>query len=942
MFGLLGPVQVGVAGRWVDPGPPRQRCVLAALLVDAGRLVTWDTLIDRVWGDAPPTGGRHSLYSHIARVRRVLERTAMSDARLVRQSGGYRLEIDPDLVDVHLFRDLVGRAHRLDRTHPAKAALLREALGLWRGEPLAGMNGPWVTRTRAAWRQQHLEATVAWARAELGVGQPEPVIGPLTDLVREHPLVEPAVALLMRALSVTGRDAEALEHYARTRRRLVEELGAEPGAELRGVHEAILRGKLTEPGPGQPPGATPRQLPLSARGFVGRVRELARLDAVLAGAGERPATVTIATLSGMAGVGKTALAVHWAHRVADRFPDGQLYVNLRGFDPGGPAVRPAEALLGLLDAFGVPPQRIPARVDAQIALYRSVLAGRRVLILLDNARDVDQVRPLLPGVPGSVVVVTSRDQLSGLTAAEGAHPIVLTPLPAAEARQLLAHRLGAGRVAAEPDAVDEIISGCGRLPVALVVAAARAATHPDFPLAAMARELRDAGAILDMLGSGDATTDIRAVFSWSYRTLGDTAARLFRLLALHPGAQIATAAAASLAGSPVARVRPLLAELARAHLIIEHHPGQFTFHDLLRAFATELARTVDTEAERHAAIRRMLDHYLRTAHAADRLLKPHRDPIVPATAGAGVSVAEPTTVVQALDWFAREHPALLAALDLAVAAGLDAHAWQLAWSLSTFHTCRGRWQDQVAAQRTAVAAAQRLADPAGQAHAHYGLGHVYSLLGQTEESHSHLTRALDLYTEVANPKGRANAHYLLGNLADLKDDPHEALYHAQRCRDLYQKAGDPAGRAHALNATALAHSANGKHRQALAFGRQALALHRELGNHHGAAAVLDSLGLINARLGNRRQFVTWYREALARRRDIGDRYGEAATLTHLGDAHRSHGDIAAAAEAWIQALAILDELHLPEAGQLRDKIRAEAPTVPDPRGFVVALTPGRA
>jgi DNA-binding SARP family transcriptional activator/tetratricopeptide (TPR) repeat protein len=914
-----GVARPGQGGRQVDPGPPRQRCVLAALLVDAGRLVTWETLIDRVWGDAAPIGARHSLYSHIARIRNVLARMAVSGARprLVRQSGGYRLDVDPDSVDVQLFQGLVGRAHRLDRADPAKAALLREALELWRGEPLVGLDGSWVKRTRAAWRRQHLDATVAWARAELGTGHPDVVIGPLTDLVKEHPLVEPAVVLLMRALSATGRDGEALECHARTRRRLIEELGAEPGAELCGVHQAILRGELSVSAPGPPLAVTPRQLPLSARGFVGRAAELARLDEMLdemlddeAG---QPGAVVIATLSGMAGVGKSALAVHWAHRVADRFPDGQLYVNLRDFDSGGPA----EALHGFLDALGVPPHRIPAHTQARIVAYRSVTAGRKVLILLDNARDVDQVRPLLPGGPGCLVVVTSHDQLSGLTAAEGAYPITLAPLPAAEARRLLAYRVGAGRVAAEADAVDEIISRCGRLPVALAVVAARAATHPQFPLATIAKELRDAGAILDVLGAGDPTIDLRAVFSCSYRTLRPATASLFRLLALHPGPQISTPAAASLAGCTTDQVRPLLAELARAHLTTEHLPGRFTVHDLLRALATELVHTLDTDTGRRAAIRRILDHYLLTAHAADALLEPHRDAITPAAAAPGTSPEELGT--QPMDWFGREHAVLLATVDLAVASGMDTHAWQLAWTLSTFHMYRGHWQLQVATQRIAAAAARRTHSRTGLAHTHHDLGRAHARLRQFDKAHAHLTRARELYAELANPKGQADVHYALGALAGNRDDDHDALHHARRCRDLYRAAGDPAGQARALNALGLAHSMTGDDHQALLYCRQAARLHRESGDHRGEATALDSVGLLHDRLGSHRQAVAWYRQARARFRDVGDRYGEADTLIHLGDAHHAQGDIAAA-EAWAQALVILEQLDLPGAERVRAKL----------------------
>ncbi|HEV8561123.1 MAG TPA: tetratricopeptide repeat protein [Actinophytocola sp.] len=662
--------------------------------------------------------------------------------------------------------------------------------------------------------------------------------------------------------------------------------------------------------------ATVHQLPADIAGFCGRAEHLAQLDVLLA---EAPA-VAIAAVSGTAGVGKTALAVHWAHRVADRFPDGQLYVNLRGFDPTGSAVRTSDAIRRFLDGLDVPPQRIPLDPDAQAALYRSRLAGRRMLIVLDNARDVDQVRPLLPGDPGNAVVVTSRDQLSGLVAAEGAHPVVLAPLPAADARQLLAHRLGADRVTAEPEAVDEIISRCARLPVALAVAAARAAAHPGFPLAALAGELRDAGAILDVLSSGDPTTDIRAVFSCSYRTLGDPPARLFRLLAVHPGPHLDIAAAASLAGRRAAQVRPLLAGLARAHLIIEPVPGRFAFHDLLRAFATELTHAT----ERHAATRRMLDHYLLTAHAADRLLAPHRDAIIPSTAAPGVSPEPLATVAQAEDWFAREHPALLAALDLAAGSGMDVHTWQLAWVLHTFQSYRGLWPNRVAAQRVAVTAARRLGDLAAQAHAHFDLGHAHFRLRQYDDAHAHLTCALDLYGEAGNPKGQANAHYVLGALAETRGDGRDALHRASRCRHLFRAAGDPAGEVKALNALGLAHSLNRQYHRALTYCRQAATLGRRLGNLREEARALDSLGAIHARLGQHRQSITRYRQALTRVRKTGDRAGEAETLTTLGDAHHAHGDTAAATQAWTAALAIFEELDHPNAHQVRDKLRASA------------------
>jgi DNA-binding SARP family transcriptional activator len=342
-FRLLGPVEVAASGEAVEVGPPQRCAVLAALAVDAGRPVTVETLIDRVWGDQSPERARRALHAHITRIRRMLEYAATVDerpARLLRRPGGYLLDIDPGLVDLHRFRRLLDQAREPGRTAAERVGLLREALRLWRGEPLAGLTGQWATRTRQGWRQQHVDAVLAWAFAELAVDNPTAVIDPLTDLVDEHPFLESLIAVLMRALYAAGHSTEALDLYAVTRERLVEELGTEPGTELRRVHHGILRDDLDKPHgpPGPTPPSTPdvpAQLPRDVRGFSGRREELARLDALACSAGEQCTPLVISAIAGTAGVGKTALAVHWAHQVADRFPDGQLYVNLRGFDPLG-------------------------------------------------------------------------------------------------------------------------------------------------------------------------------------------------------------------------------------------------------------------------------------------------------------------------------------------------------------------------------------------------------------------------------------------------------------------------------------------------------------------------------------------------------------------------------------------------------------------------------
>ncbi|MEU4338723.1 tetratricopeptide repeat protein [Micromonospora lupini] len=666
----------------------------------------------------------------------------------------------------------------------------------------------------------------------------------------------------------------------------------------------------------------PRQLPPALPGFVGRAAQLAQLDAACASPdasgddGRAPATVV--TLSGTAGVGKTTLAVYWAHRVADRFPDGQLYVDLRGFDSTGTVVTAVEAVRGFLEALEVPPERIPTHLPAQVGLYRSLLAGRRMLVLLDNARDADQVRPLLVGSPTCLVLVTSRNRLAGLVAAEGARPVGVDLLSAAEAWQLLARRLGADRLAVEPQAVDEMIERCARLPLALAVLAARSAANPAFPLATLAAELRGAPRPLDSFDAGDAGTDVQAVFSWSYRSLTPAAARLFRLFGCHPGPDIGVAAAASLAGLPREQVPRLLTELAHAHLVTEHAPGRFGAHDLLRAYAAEQAERLDPAEARRAAIRRGLDHYLHTAHAAALLLQPGRDPVTLAVAPPGVAPEEITDHAQALAWFTVEYPVLLAAVAHAKRAGFDGHAWQLAWTLVDFLQRRGRWPDLAVAQRTALAGARRAGDRLGQANAHRDLARVLSRLGRVEEAASNYRQALALFGALGDHTGQARTHRAFGAMLDGLGRYAEALDHVRRALALYRDAGHLAGEASARNAVGWAHAQLGQYGPALAHCAQALALLRRTGDRHGEANTWDSLGFIHARLGDHREAIRCYGRALRLYRRISDRYDEADTLSRLGESRLAAGDPAGAARTWRRALGILDDLGHPDGERVRD------------------------
>jgi DNA-binding SARP family transcriptional activator len=557
-------------------------------------------------------------------------RGALGSVVIAREPSGYVLHADPEHIDALRFARLVDAAGRAGNPRTERAHL-QEALSLWRGPPFDGVRSEWLVRSEAPRLvERYLAAVERRIDLDLADGRSDELVADLQALTALHPLRESLWVRLLVVLSRSGRPAEALERYELIRVRLAEELGTDPGPELQRVHTDLLTGKAHT----ATRAVVPRQLPADVDGFTGRTSTLKALDTLIGSS----KTVVISAIAGTAGVGKTTLAVHWAHQVADRFPDGQLYVDLRGFHPSGKAMTPAQAVRGFLDALEVPQHRIPIDLASQVGLYRSLLAGKQMLVVLDNARDADQVRPLLPGSPTCLVVVTSRDQLTSLVAAEAARPLELGLLSVDEARQLLAYRLGADRVAAEPAAVQTIIDRCARLPLALAIAAARAATQPTFSLAAVAAQLRHDASGLDELTTGDPSTDARAVFSWSYQALSPEAASLFRLLGLHLGPDLTAPAAASLAALPASRVRPLLDELCRSHLLTEHAPGQYMLHDLLRAYAAELA-TADPDVIR-PALHRLLDHYLHTGHAAALRIRSSGDVIRLPPPQPGVTVVD--------------------------------------------------------------------------------------------------------------------------------------------------------------------------------------------------------------------------------------------------------------------------------------------------------------
>ena len=937
-FGVLGPLRVWRDDIALDLGPVQQRVVLAVLALQAGRPVGRQQMINAVWGEATPRNAVNLVQRHVSGLRRVLEpeRPGRAPSGLLTWTeAGYLLTAPKGALDLDVFESELSRARAARAAGQLREAAdaLHSALGIWRGPVCDGLSSPFLDAQADRLGESRISVLEERIELDLAIGVHADLIAELRGLVAEYPLRERLHGQLMLALYRVGRQADALTAFRDARRYLDDELGVEPGAALQQLHQQIL---AADPGLAAPAVVggiaetipitgtrrpLPAQLPHRIPDFTGREAELDRLDALLVrDHGGIGTGVVIATIAGTAGVGKTALAVHWAHRISERFPDAQLYVNLRGFDPTGSAMKPAEAIRGFLDAFGVTPQQLPTSLEAQAALYRSLLAGRRVLILLDNAADEDQIRPLLPGSPGCLVIVTSRNELPGLIVTEGAQPVLVDLMSVPEARALLSRRIGQNRVAAEAHAVDSIIALCARLPLALMLVAARAATHPGFSLSALAAELSEVGGSLDAFDSEDRATNVRAVFSWSYQRLSVSGQRLFRLLGLHFGPDISLAAVASLAGMPKAQPRHTLAELTRAHLVSERIPGRFAFHDLLRAYATEVAYTYDPEDYRHAARCRVLDHYLHSAYCADEVLHRHRDrPFTPAAASPGATPECAVDQKQALDWFESEHAVLLAALR--DAAGFDTHIWQLASALASYFKHQGHWRDWRDSQTMALDASRRLSDKRAQALSHSLLGSAFVHLSNYDHAHTHLQHALDIFGELNDNAGQAYAHHSLLPMLERQGLYRDALQHSQQALSLFKAAGQDIGRARALNAVGWFHAQLGDYAQALASCQEALDLQREIGDRFGQAETYDSLGYAHSHLGHQQEATTCYQQAINTYDELGDRYNVADTLVALGDANQAFGDSESARIAWQRALTILEQLDHPRTDSVRARMR---------------------
>jgi len=939
--GVLGPVTAWRDDREVHAGQPRQLAVLGVLATRANRVVSRGELVDAVWGEEPPASAEGGIYTYVAGLRQALEpdrprsapdRSRRAPARvLVSAGGGYMLRLDPGSLDASVFEQCLSQARELRAAGDAAAAerAVTAALALWRGLPFAGVPGPFAEAERQ--RLTELRTGAAEDRADLllALGRAAEAVPELTTLVAAHPLRERARGLLMIALYRCGRQAEALQVFQDAREQLAEDLGIDPGDELTRIHGQLL---AMDPAlAGQPEvrenentvtllraAPPPAQVPPEAAGFAGRAAELHQLHAMLPADASEPPVVVV---TGTAGVGKTTLAVRFARQAASRFPDGQLYVNLRGFDPSGAPTEPGTALQAFFDALGVPPRQVPATLDAQTGLFRSLLAGRRMLLLLDNARSTEQVRPLLPASPGCMVVITSRNQLTGLVAAEGARLLPLGVLSDAEATELLAGRLGTERVAAEPDAAAELAGYCAGLPLALSVTCARAVTRPGAALGDVAAELRDARGRLDALETGDEVTDLRAVFSWSYRKLSPSAARMFRLLGLHQGPDISVAAAASLAGLPAGEARGALTELTRASLLTEDAAGRLSCHELLHAYAAEQAAEAERAVEREAARRRLADHYVRTARAASERLYPARGHVELPPWPTDVAPEKFTSYEAALAWFDAEHRVLQEAIiAMAAEPGLEAYCWTLAWHWSPILKRRNQLQEVAALQRMALACALRLGDPVALAHVHYDLGHVAGRLGDFAESQEHLTLALELFTELGDQVNVGQVRHGLALLLDHQHRYAEALQHATEALRLRRAFAAPAVVAYSENAVGWINAHLGRHAEALLHCGRALELHRESGSRSGAADTLDSMGYTYDQLADYGQAIAHYEQAVDIYRDIGDEENHAGSLTRLGDMQLAAGLPARARRSWEEALAVLAEIPGVDTAEVRDRL----------------------
>jgi DNA-binding SARP family transcriptional activator/transcriptional regulator with XRE-family HTH domain len=903
---VLGPVGAWRDGVALRLGPPGRRAVLALLALAQGELVRRETVIDVLWGQRPPGTAAELVAAHVSRLRRVLGPAGGAGVLAAAGVAGYQLLAAAGELDVVLFGELARQAGAAAAAGDAAAAcgLYEQALGLWRGDPAGDAAALRGHPAVAELLRRRAEAVAGYAQAAYGLGWHERVIPLLERLARAEPLNERVHARLMVALAGTGQQAAAIAVYEDLRRRLDADLGVHPGAELADAHQRVLRQDVPASEPTAGPVATMRTLPRDVAAFTGRDAELRQLVAAAAGSA---GVVTIHAVDGMPGVGKTALVTRAAHLLAGDFPDGQLFVGLHAHTPGLAPADPAEVLAGLLACTGLGPREIPAGLEARAQRWRGRLAGRRVLLVLDDAAGPAQVEPLLPGAEGCLVLVTSRRRLIAL---DGAQPLALDTLPPSQAAELFA-RLS-GRVPGGPGAgaVADLAGLCGYLPLAIALLASRLAHHPGWTITGFAADFAAARDWLAELAAGDRPGDpaVAAAFDMSYSDLPARPQRLFRLLGLHPGADIDAYAAAALAGVPLPQARQDLDALYADHLIDEPAPGRYRFHDLIREYARTLTARHDPAADRDQATGQLLDYYQHTAREADRHLTRHARPSPPPTATAPAAAPGLPGQTAALAWMRAERANLLACIGYATTTAQPRRIIALTAAMAAFLYQEGPWQQAAALHQAAAAAARGHGDCLGEASALHDLGRVRYLTDDYPAAAGLQEQALAIYQDIGNRLGEASALHDLGRVRYLTDDYPAAAGLQEQALAIYQDIGNRLGEANALHDLGRGRYLIADYPAAAGLQERALAIYQDIGSRLGEANALNDLGRVRHGTGDYPAAAGLLERALGIYQDIGNRLGEATALNALGRVRYLTGDYPAAAGLLERALGIYQDI----------------------------------
>ena len=872
---LLGDVQVSLDGRQLELGGHRQRCILAVLLLEPGQVVPTERIVTRAWPAGPPETATDLVTSYVSRLRRALKDVA-GQIQLVNRRPGYLVQVAPDAVDVHRFARLVRQARgERDALDLERAALrLHEALDLWHGTALANVASPWLDEHRLRLEQQRLDAVEDLADLELQTGRADRVVAQLRNLSRAHPHRERLTVSAVRALEAVGEPSQAADLAAHAIR-LLRQRGLNPSPELRQAQQDALRSNTRT----THSGSARMQLPADTPAFTGRTQEVAEL--VTFADDERVnEAVAVGCIEGMPGIGKTALAIHTAHLLAGRFPDGQLFIDLHGFTPETAPVKPEIALDRLLRALGVPPQQIPIEADERAAVYRERLAGTRTLIVLDNAASEAQVRPLLPGAPGCLVLITSRRRLTGL---DDAHILWLGALLDADATTLFTAVAGVGRISGGDPALAETIKLCAKVPLTLRIAAARLRNRPSWPLRHLVERLRDQSQRLAQLNDGDRS--LAAAVNVSYEQLTGEEQRLFRHLGLHPGIDIDLFAAAALIDVTASTSEVLLEGLVDHNLLSQPSTGRYEMHDLIRLHALDHAGAEAPEEQR-AALERLFNYYLHTARRADRLLSRQSVSHVAVTTPAPAQSPVLATDAHAIAWMEAERINLTAMIDHCDQLGLPTYIAPIAAAMhSALHT-QGHWTLAERLQQAALASAASLGDGHGQATALRHYSDVALLMGRYADAIETAGKAVDLYQELHDPTGEANACCTLAEALRLTSRFSQAVDALERALRLYSDLGDRLGEAAARTTLGGIQKLARKYTEAEANLETAHRLCTEFGHRYGQAAALTDLGVVQQMTGQHGRALKALQEALDLYRDLGNRLGEASTLTYLGELRR--------------------------------------------------------